>query len=93
MNCKLLVALWPVLVDTDREYPLAEVHRKIKKFCAGERIAFHDLLQNLRGHRDTTLWVHPADHHPNEIADAIAARSLAPIVRDLVAPGRHAAPR
>jgi hypothetical protein len=32
------------------------------------------------------LWVHPVDHHPNELAHRLAAESLAPVALGLVTP-------
>lgn len=83
LNVQLVVALWPLLPDVDGGYPFAEIHRKIRSFCEDEGITFHDFLPSLREHRAATLWVHPADHHPNEVAHALAANSLVPLIRDL----------
>lgn len=80
---KFVVALWPLFADVDGEYPFAEIHGKIRSFCEAEGITFHDFLPSLRGHRAATLWAHPADHHPNEVAHALAAESLVPVIRGL----------
>jgi lysophospholipase L1-like esterase len=79
----LLVALWPLFVGLDAEYPLADVHEKIAQLCARRGIAFRDLLPLYRGRDPARLWVHPADWHPNEIAHRLAADDLAPLVRHL----------
>jgi hypothetical protein len=44
----------------------------------------HDLLPAFGGHQDHQLWVHPTDHHPNEIAHDLAAGSLEEFVRTLL---------
>jgi hypothetical protein len=41
-------------------------------------------LPVFRGRRTADLWVHPVDHHPNEVAHRLAAESLAPVVTRLV---------
>ena len=72
---RLLVATWPLLVRLDR-YPFAGVHETIGHFCLAAGIAHHDLLPVLRGHPTASLWVHPVDMHPNEVAHRLAAESL-----------------
>lgn len=79
----LLVALWPLLVDLERDYPFADVHDKIARVCQKARIPFVDLLPSLRGQKTEDLWAHPADWHPNELAHRLAAETLAPRVHAL----------
>jgi hypothetical protein len=73
---RFLVATWPLLVGLDR-YPFAEVHETIARFCLGAGIAQQDLLPVLRQRPTESLWVHPVDMHPNEVAHGLAAESLA----------------
>jgi lysophospholipase L1-like esterase len=84
---RLLVATWPLLVDVDGKYPFASIHETIRRFCAGAGIAHHDLLPALQGSQAESLKVYPVDLHPNEIAHALAARSLEPVVRRLAEGG------
>jgi lysophospholipase L1-like esterase len=79
----LLVALWPLLVDLDRDYPFADVHDRIGRVCQKSDIPFVDLLPSLRGQKTAALWAHPADWHPNELAHRLAAETLAPRVHAL----------
>jgi hypothetical protein len=72
----LLVALWPLLVDLERDYPFADVHDKIGRVCEKADIPFVDLLPALRGQKTAALWAHPADWHPNELAHRLAAETL-----------------
>jgi lysophospholipase L1-like esterase len=82
-GARLLVAPWPLLVGLDRGYPFAPVHETIRRFCVTARIPHHDLLPALRSRPTADLWVHPVDHHPNEIAHRLAAESLLPTVLQL----------
>jgi lysophospholipase L1-like esterase len=85
-GARLLVAPWPLFVGLERDYPFAPAHREIERFCLSAGIAHHDLLPTFSGRRTAELWVHPVDHHPNQIAHRLAAESLAPVVTKLVRP-------
>jgi len=85
-GARLLVAPWPLFVSLERGYPFAPAHREIERFCLSAGIAHHDLLAAFQGRRTAELWVHPVDHHPNDIAHRLAAESLAPVVTKLVLP-------
>jgi lysophospholipase L1-like esterase len=74
-GARLLVASWPLLVSLDR-YPFADVQETIARFCVAAGIPWHDLLPVLQGRPTESLWVHPVDMHPNEIAHRLAAESL-----------------
>jgi len=80
-GAKLLVACWPLFVGLDAGYPFEPVHHAIAGFCERAAIPYHDLLPAFRGRRTAELWVHDVDRHPNEIAQRIAADSLAPVVQ------------
>jgi hypothetical protein len=85
-GARLLVAPWPLLLGLERGYPFAEAHQAIERFCLSASIAHHDLLAAFQGRRTAELWVHPVDHHPNELAHRLAADSLAPVVAGLARP-------
>jgi lysophospholipase L1-like esterase len=78
---RFMVAHWPILASTDDGDPLAPAHEAIARACAAARIPHHDLRPALSGAPAASLWVHPLDHHPNELAHRLAAESLAPAVR------------
>jgi lysophospholipase L1-like esterase len=82
----LLVALWPLLVDLEANYPFADVHDKIGRVCERSSIPFVDLLPVLRGRASSSLWAHPADWHPNALAHRLVAEALAPRVRETASP-------
>ena len=79
---RLLVASWPLLVDLDT-YPFTAADEAIARFCEGAGIPRVDLRAALRGHPAESLWVHPVDHHPNEVAHRLAAEALMKPVRGL----------
>ncbi len=74
---RLAVVVFPVLWALDSEYPFEAEHRLIADAMAKEGVACFDLLSQLRGRAASTLWVHPTDHHPNEIVQEMAAVALA----------------
>jgi hypothetical protein len=81
---QLLVADWPVLAVGDARDRLAPAHEAIARACAAAGIPHHDLRGPLSLMDPSSLWVHPLDQHPNEVAHRLAAESLAPVVRALV---------
>ncbi len=82
-----LLVSWPLLVGLDGRYPLEDVDAIVARTCTKTGIERLDLLPVLRGRPPSSLWVHPVDMHPNEVANRMAAESLAPVVRRLAAKG------
>jgi lysophospholipase L1-like esterase len=85
-GARLLIAPWPLFVGLEHGYPFAPVHDTLRRFCLVAHIPYHDLLKTFEGRPSAGLWVHPVDHHPNEIAHRIAAEALAPEVLKLAEP-------
>lgn len=83
---RMVVALWPLLVDLEKDYPFGDIHEKIARVCERSSIPFTDLLPVLRGRPTPSLWAHPADWHPNALAHRLVAEALAPRVRAPAAP-------
>jgi hypothetical protein len=79
---RFLVASWPLLVDLEA-YPFVAADEAVARFCAAAGIPRVDLRTALRGRPVDSLWVHPVDHHPNEVAHRIAAEALVAPVRAL----------
>jgi lysophospholipase L1-like esterase len=84
-GARLLVVTWPVLAGLEGDYPFAAVHETIAGFCRRAGIAHQDLLHTFRGRSSRGLWVHEVDRHPNETAHQLAAESVAPAVRRVMA--------
>ena len=55
-------------------------HQIVAAACRDLGIESLDLLEDLRGLDARTLWVHPRDHHPNELVHALAAERIAEVV-------------
>jgi hypothetical protein len=75
-NFKLALVIFPELYSLNEQYPFKAIHRHVERTCKELGIPCYDLLQAFNGHRDKDLWVHPADHHPNEVAHGIAAETI-----------------
>jgi hypothetical protein len=75
----LLVAILPELHRIDGAYPFEKEQRKIEDYLASRRIRTIDLLPCLRGHGpETSLWITPADAHPNVKANTLIAACISP---------------
>jgi hypothetical protein len=75
------VLLFPILADLSDAYPFRAIHDKIRAEVEGQDATLIDLFPRLKGQRAETLWVHPADQHPNEQVHRIAAEELAAALR------------
>ena len=80
-GAKLLVTILPELHEINGEYPFAAAHKKIMDVLAKDGIPAIDLIDGLRGHGpENTLWVTPADDHPNEKANSLIVDQILPWV-------------
>lgn len=80
-------AVFPVLVDLDDDYPFQRYEDLVVGFGREQGFRTHDMLPDFRGENAPDLWVGPANQHPNPRGHAIAARSLLPLVRELLEKG------
>jgi len=74
---RFVVVVFPVFWHLDGGYPFEEIHAKITTFCDEASIDCVDLLETYRNLPAESLWVHPTDRHPNEIAHRLAAKRIA----------------
>jgi len=72
---RLAIVLFPLLHEF-HDYPFQEIHDKVCDFCRKNDILLLDLLPAFSEHTAESLWVHPTDYHPNEIAHRIAAEEI-----------------
>lgn len=73
---KLVIVIFPVLWELDH-YPLEDLHKALHAQFDELGIGWIDLLDTFQGRNAESLWVHPTDQHPNEIADRMAAEKIA----------------
>jgi hypothetical protein len=73
---QLVIAVMPLFYSFDT-YPFETIHTVMSEICETHKLHCLDLLEPLRAHPASSLWVHPIDHHPNEVAHGILAERLA----------------
>jgi hypothetical protein len=81
----LHVAMYPSLVDLDDGYPFLGETERLRASVEEGGLAFHDLLEPLRGVDPLALQAHRHDRHPNGRANRLAGRWLALRLLDEVA--------
>ena len=77
-NAALLAAILPELHQIEgSSYRFEREQQKIKDVLAANRIPVIDLIEGLRGHGpESSLWVTPADPHPNGKANSLIAAQM-----------------
>lgn len=90
---QLLVALLPLLIELEGDYPFREPTRRISEAFANDELAarnvsFIDTTPAFLGRDAAELWVHPADRHPNIAAHRIIADAIRPQLEHLIAAQR-----
>ncbi len=73
------VVIFPVLYSLNN-YPFAQIHRRIKDIAESRGARVIDARGLLKQYRDTSLWVHPTDQHPNEKAHQVIAQALSDLI-------------
>lgn len=83
-GARAAVVVWPLLQGTGdgQFYPFTRLHGLVVEFCKAEGLPCLDLLPTLRGQPAESLWVSPADMHPNERAQLLVAPTLAAFMAD-----------
>ncbi len=80
-GARFLIALFPLMTSLEA-YPFEGTHRTIVSALEARGLTVHDALPAFRGADTASLWVHPADHHPNELGHARFADALEPTLRE-----------
>jgi hypothetical protein len=73
---RFIVVIFPMLVQLERGYPLAEIHQRLVASLQRLEVEFIDLLPMDRKYPTSTLIVHPVDRHPNDLAHRLAAEAI-----------------
>jgi len=79
------VSIWPYIqgLSSGEHYPFAKMHELVRAFCAEHAIPCIDLLPTLKGHATDSLWVSPADYHPNDRAQELVRKPLSDFLAEL----------
>lgn len=88
---RLFVVVFPFLYDFEN-YHFQKTNENIAGFCRQNEILYLDLLTAFSRHDARELWANPTDHHPNEIAHAIAADEIAAFIENELGPVSNLAP-
>jgi hypothetical protein len=75
-GARLVVVIWPMLEGLASGYPFREKHELVANACRELGIGVVDLLPTFAGREEDQLWVAPYDHHPNVLANALAAQAV-----------------
>jgi lysophospholipase L1-like esterase len=78
------LAVFPVLVELDGDYPFQRVVDALMDFARRNDIPALDMLPAFRGLNGPDLWVSSLDQHPNADGHRVAAQALLPFVRELL---------
>lgn len=81
---RFMIAIWPLFVDLEGKYPFEDIEGLITQFSLQAGLRTEVLRPTFKGRATESLWVHPVDHHPNQLAHLLVAERLAPVVRGLV---------
>lgn len=76
-DARFVVAVLPLLVGLDGDYPFDALHDELSTACEDAGIEHVDLLPALAGRSAAELHVHAVDMHPNAEAHRLIAEALA----------------
>lgn len=78
---RLVFTVYPLLHDLSA-YPFDAEHDRLEALAREAGAEVVDLRPAFRGRDASTLWANPLDHHPNALAQSLAADLLAKAVGD-----------
>lgn len=79
-DARLILAIFPLFYNFDN-YIFGDIHARLSGFCKKNNIICLDLFKSLSSHPAESLWVHPTDFHPNEIAHDIVAKEIYSLIK------------
>lgn len=85
IHAALGLVVFPILADLDDTYPFKDVCDRIATFGIANGIPTHSLLPAFLGQNASDLWVSSANQHPNARGHRLAADSILPFLRRLLA--------
>jgi hypothetical protein len=75
-DAQLLLVIWPMFDSLDDHYPYEVQHALVFQTCQDLGIPVLDLLPTFIGKTTALLWVGTDDHHPNRLAQQLAAVAI-----------------
>ena len=72
----ILLIIYPSLRKLDDTYPFRASHALIAETATKYGMGVVDLLPHFMGRKPAVLWVSSKNHHPNVLANAIAAKAI-----------------
>jgi hypothetical protein len=75
-DCRVAFVLYPLLEGFERRYPLGAIHEQVAGMARAAGLPVLDLGPVFYGMPTGSLWVHPADRHPNGRAHELAAEAI-----------------
>lgn len=79
---KLIVVIYPMLHELNKNHPFLEIHKKMMSFWQAHNIIAYDLTPAFYGQNHTDFWLYESDAHPNRKANTIAAKRIAEIIME-----------
>lgn len=73
---ELVVAIFPLLFELEKNYPFQDEVEEIDRFLKSNQIKSINLLPFFIGKKTFVLWSRPTDSHPNRIAHRLAAEAI-----------------
>jgi lysophospholipase L1-like esterase len=75
-GCRFVVAVFPMLSQLGENYPYLGLHTMVNEVCAANAIEYVDLLPQVRGLDERTLWADRKDQHPNRLGHRLLAEGI-----------------
>ncbi|RKY21348.1 MAG: hypothetical protein DRQ55_04655 [Planctomycetota bacterium] len=73
---RFAVAILPMLSELHREGRYAPLHQMVTRFALKNGLEVIDCGPPFLGLEESELWAHPTDQHPNDVGQAMLARSI-----------------
>jgi lysophospholipase L1-like esterase len=81
-NIPIYLFFHPLMYGLQGNYLFKDIHRKVIETASRYGLKAYDLLDIFKGRDEYSLWVHPQDMHPNEIAHEIIAEYMTSVIMD-----------
>jgi lysophospholipase L1-like esterase len=94
LGIPLGLVIFPVLIELDASHGLSDLYAYVETYCAEIGVPVLNLLPAFYGKKPASLWVGPANSHPNAEANRIAAPAIEEfLIREGIVPDPAPHPR